>query len=167
MAVFLDDPTVTTVIVSGGFDPIHVGHLRMMQEAKALGDRLLVIVNNDNWLKVKKGYCFMSQEDRKEIILGFDCVDDVVLTSHVENTTDKSVCNDLMLIYKNSVANQHFNGRERFLFANGGDRKDDNVPEVALCAELGIEMAFNVGGGKLRSSSDLVREASEFTNHKG
>ena len=59
-----------TVAVSGGFDPIHVGHLRMFIEAKTLGDRLVVIVNNDHWLKLKKGYSFMPEEERKEIIEG-------------------------------------------------------------------------------------------------
>ena len=63
------------VAVSGGFDPVHVAHIRMFKEARKLGDKLVVINNNDNWLKKKKGYAFMSQEDRKEILLSFECVD--------------------------------------------------------------------------------------------
>lgn len=141
--------TMKTICVSGGFDPIHVGHLRMFQEARELGDRLVVIVNNDNWLNVKKGYNFMSQEDRKEIILGFSCVDEVALTNHSQNTTDMSVCEELRLIKPD-------------VFANGGDRKADNIPEYRLCEELGIEMVFNIGGDKIRSSSELV---SKGKNH--
>ena len=63
------------VAVSGGFDPVHIGHVRMFKEAKALGDRLVVILNNDNWLIKKKGFVFMPQEERKEIIEAIKCVD--------------------------------------------------------------------------------------------
>ncbi|MEK7122264.1 MAG: adenylyltransferase/cytidyltransferase family protein, partial [Patescibacteria group bacterium] len=70
----------TVVAVSGGFDPIHIGHVRMIQEARALGDELVVIINNDNWLRTKKGYVFMPQEQRKEIIEHIKGVDRVVIT---------------------------------------------------------------------------------------
>lgn len=136
------------VCVSGGFDPVHVGHLRMFLEAKKLGDYLIVIVNNDNWLRTKKGYNFMKEEDRKEIIEGFTCVDEVVLTKHSENCTDMSVCESLKEI-------------QPHIFANGGDRKSDNIPEYQLCNELGIEMVFNVGGEKIRSSSEMVAAAND------
>jgi len=134
------------VVVSGGFDPVHVGHLRMMQEAKKLGNYLIVVVNNDNWLRAKKGYNFMTEQDRKELIEGFECVDEVWLTSHQPNCTDMSVCNELRFIQPD-------------VFANGGDRKSDNIPEYEVCNELGIKMEFNVGGEKLRSSSELVANA--------
>ena len=136
------------VTISGGFDPIHIGHVRLINSAKELGDKLIVIVNNDNWLKKKKGYFFMKQEDRVEIIKNLKAVDEVILTKHKENDEDISVCETLREIKPD-------------VFANGGDRKQDNIPEYKLCEELGIKMIFNVGGEKLRSSSDLVKEAND------
>lgn len=136
-----------TVAVSGGFDPVHVGHVRMFEEARKLGDRLVVILNNDNWLKKKKGYAFMPEEERAELLKYFRCVDDVVITKHQENTTDMSVCDALRELKPD-------------IFANGGDRRLDEIPEVAVCEEIGCEMVFNVGrGGKVQSSSDLVANA--------
>ena len=134
------------VVVSGGFDPIHIGHVRMMQEAKALGDRLIVILNNDAWLLTKKGFVFMPEHERKEIIIAIGCVDEVILTDHEEGEEDRSVCRALRAIRPH-------------IFANGGDRKpdDDPVPEVSLCTELSIHMVYNVGqGGKVQSSSWLT-----------
>jgi D-beta-D-heptose 7-phosphate kinase/D-beta-D-heptose 1-phosphate adenosyltransferase len=139
------------VAVSGGFDPVHIGHVRMFNEAKALGDRLVVIINNDAWLRSKKGQEFMSEMERKEIIEGFGAVDEVIITSHLENDSDRSVCRELRLV------NPH-------IFANGGDRKPDGdpVPEVDLCNELGIKMFYNVGsGGKVQSSSWLLKRHKE------
>ncbi|MFC1722667.1 adenylyltransferase/cytidyltransferase family protein [Nanoarchaeota archaeon] len=143
-----------TVMVSGGFDPVHVGHLRMFREAKKLGDRLIVVINNDNWLKKKKGKFFMPEDDRKEIIEAFRCVDEVVLTKHPENPEDMSVCNALKEIKPG-------------IFANGGDRFPDNTPEKGVCEELGIELAFNVGGGKVASSSDLCKNYESTGKKEG
>lgn len=137
-------------MVSGGFDPVHIGHVRLFEEAKRLGDELVVVLNNDNWLRFKKGFAFMPALDRKEIIESFRFVDRVVITTHEENTNDISVCRELELIRPD-------------IFANGGDRKQDNIPEYRLCKRLGIEMVFNVGsGGKIRSSSELVKKAKEL-----
>ncbi|MEK7219299.1 MAG: adenylyltransferase/cytidyltransferase family protein [Patescibacteria group bacterium] len=137
------------VMVSGGFDPVHIGHVRMFEAAKKLGDKLVVVINNDNWLKFKKGYTFMSDTDRKEIIESFRPVDEVMLTSHEPNTDDITVCRELELIRPH-------------VFANGGDRKENvPIPEYEICARLGIEMVFNVGhGGKVRSSSELVKKVA-------
>lgn len=137
------------VMVSGGFDPVHIGHVRMFNEAKKLGDKLIVVINNDNWLKFKKGYAFMPDVDRKEIIESFESVDEVILTSHKPDTNDITVCRELELI-------------KPHIFANGGDRKENvPVPEYEICALLGIQMVFNVGhGGKVRSSSDFVKKAA-------
>lgn len=135
------------IAISGGFDPIHFGHVEMMQEAKELGDKLVVIVNNDNWLKKKKGFVFMGEQERAAIIKAIRYVDEVIITNHPENPTDMSVCAELEKLKPD-------------VFANGGDRKPDGdpVPEVDLCAKLGIQMVYNVGkSGKIQSSSELVK----------
>ena len=139
------------VMISGGFDPIHIGHVRYILEAKKLGDYLVVVLNNDNWLRMKKGKEFMEENERKEIIESINGVDKVVIAGHVKNTKDKSVCEERKKI-------------KPHIFANGGDRKPDGdpVPEVALCEELGIKIIYNVGhGGKVRSSSELVKKYSK------
>lgn len=141
------------VAVSGGFDPLHIGHVRMFQHARTLGDHLVVILNNDHWLRKKKGFVFMPQKERKEIIEAILGVDKVVFTSHKPNDSDRSVCRDLKKVRPH-------------IFANGGDRKPDGdpVPEVALCKELGIDMVYNIGrDGKVQSSSWLIEKAR---NHK-
>jgi D-beta-D-heptose 7-phosphate kinase/D-beta-D-heptose 1-phosphate adenosyltransferase len=137
------------VAVSGGFDPVHIGHVRMFNEAKKLGDKLILIANNDNWLKLKKGFNFMPEEERREIMESFRSVDEVMLTFHEPGTQDMSVCKELEYLKPD-------------IFANGGDRKADNIPEYEVCERLGIEMIFNIGqGGKVQSSSDLVKRAKE------
>ncbi|MDD5172753.1 MAG: adenylyltransferase/cytidyltransferase family protein [Patescibacteria group bacterium] len=136
------------VAVSGGFDPLHIGHIDMINEAKMLGDELVVILNNDNWLKKKKGYVFMPQAERKEILKALRLVDRVILTKHKPDDIDKSVCCELKKLRPN-------------IFANGGDRKPDGdpVPEVELCKRLGIKMIYNIGKrGKIQSSSWLVKK---------
>ena len=128
------------VAVSGGFDPIHIGHLRMMKEAAEHG-KLIVIINSDAWLKRKKGYVFMPWEERAELISALTCEDKVIEAKD----EDRTVCESLREINPD-------------IFANGGDRGVNTTPEARLCEELGIELIWNVGGGKIRSSSDLVKE---------
>src|SRR5512133_2943401 len=93
------------VMVSGGFDPVHIGHVRLFQEAKKLGDELVVVINNDNWLRLKKGYVFMPEHERKEIIEAFEAVDRVLLSDHNENTQDMSVCAELIKVKPHIFAN--------------------------------------------------------------
>lgn len=134
------------VAVSGGFDPIHIGHVRMFQEAKKLGTHLLVIINNDNWLRKKKRHIFMPDSERKAVIAALKPVDRVVLTGHKKDPSDMSVSAELIK-YRPDI------------FANGGDRKKGNVPEVPVCKKIGCKMAFNVGkGGKVQSSSWLLEK---------
>ena len=144
------------VMVSGGFDPVHIGHVRMFDEAKKLGDELVVVINNDNWLKLKKGYVFMPEHERKEIIQAFKSVDRVVLSSHKKNTKDISISKDLRALRPH-------------IFAKGGDRHRGNIPtpEVAVCDEIGCKIINDVGhGGKVQSSSDLVKKVNKVTKIK-
>lgn len=140
------------VAVSGGFDPLHVGHVRLFEKARKLGDRLVVILNNDNWLRDKKGFSFMPEKERVELLESFPFVDKVVVTDHKpgEYAIDRSVCRTLKKVRPH-------------IFANGGDRKPDGdpVPEVQLCEELGIKVVYNVGhGGKVQSSSWMIKDAA-------
>ena len=135
------------VAISGGFDPIHIGHVRLIQEAARLGDELVVIINNDHWLRKKKGFVFMSEKERKEVIEAINGVARAVLTKHPKNPSDMSVQKELARI-------------KPHIFANGGDRTSHNTPEVRVCRKIGCEMVFRVGrGGKIQSSSWLVAAA--------
>tara|TARA_R110002126_G_scaffold79741_1_gene197780 strand:+ start:1031 stop:1438 length:408 start_codon:yes stop_codon:yes gene_type:complete len=127
-----------TIMVSGGFDPIHIGHIRMILDAAKHGE-VVVVANSDDWLMRKKGYVFMSWEERAEII---GSIRGVVQVEHVDDS-DNSVCEAIQRCRPDA-------------FANGGDRKGNNTPEVALCDKLGIDLVWNVGGGKIQSSSKLV-----------
>jgi len=130
-----------TVIVSGGFDPVHIGHIRMILDAAEHGD-VIVVVNSDDWLMRKKGYIFMPWEERAEIL---GAIRGVISAERVDDT-DGTVC-EAIRSFKPTY------------FANGGDRKTDNTPEMNVCKELGVQLLWNVGGGKIQSSSNLV-EAS-------
>ena len=133
------------VAVSGGFDPIHIGHVRMIQAAAELGN-VIVIANSDEWLHRKKGYAFMRYEEREEILRAIKGVYDVVKAKDDDNT----VCASLLFLKPD-------------IFANGGDRKEGNIPEYKLCEDMEIEMKFGVGGSdKPQSSSWLVDKASKF-----
>ena len=130
-----------TVCVSGGFDPVHIGHLRMIQEAAQHGE-VIVIVNSDEWLMRKKGYIFMPFKERCEILEGIRGVKE---TASVDDT-DGTVCEALRRI-------------KPTYFANGGDRKTNNTPEMDVCKEVGTQLLWNVGGGKIQSSSTLVNDS--------
>lgn len=128
-----------TVAVSGGFDPVHVGHVRMILEAAEVGD-VIVIANSDEWLMRKKGYVFMPWKERAEILASIRGVIKVVTV----DDRDGTVCEAL------------FREKPTF-FANGGDRKTNNTPEMEVCEVTGIKMLWEVGGGKIQSSSELVK----------
>ncbi len=140
-----------TVVVSGGFDPVHIGHLQLFEEAKKLGDYLIVIVNSDKFLQEKKNFVFMPLIERKKIILGFSCVDEVIDSIDEDHTVRKT----LQKLSSN---------RKIDIFANGGDRRNlKDIPEYEICKKNKIEMVFDVGGGKIQSSSDLTKQ---FNNYK-
>lgn len=140
--------TKRLVAISGGFDPIHIGHIRLIQEAAALGGELVVILNNDNWLRAKKGFVFMPQAERKELLKAVRGVARVVLSKHSKQPADMSVAAELERIHPD-------------IFANGGDRGRSNTPENLVCRKLGIKQAFNIGkGGKVQSSSWLIAKSA-------
>tara|TARA_Y100000310_G_scaffold117161_1_gene115895 strand:+ start:3639 stop:4037 length:399 start_codon:yes stop_codon:yes gene_type:complete len=129
---------VKVVAVSGYFDPLHVGHLEYLALAAQLGDKLVVIVNNDEQANLKKGRSFMKEEDRVAIIKALRCVDEAFLSIDKE----RSVCESIRALQPD-------------IFANGGDRTTEEVPETKVCRELGIEIVDNLGA-KIRSSSNLT-----------
>ena len=127
-----------TVAISGYFDPIHVGHLEYIIKAKKLGDKLIVIVNNNHQCVLKKGKPFMDENDRVTIISSIKYVDEVFLSID----KDKTVCKSLEKI-------------KPTIFANGGDRKNYEIPESVICNKYNIEIIDGLGE-KIRSSSDLT-----------
>lgn len=127
-----------TVAISGGFDPLHVGHVRMIREAAKTAD-VIVILNSDEWLKKKKGYVFMPWDQRAEALMAIKGVCAVVDV----DDRDGTVCSALRAV-------------KPTYFANGGDRIPENTPELAECVELGIKPLFGVGGDKVASISELV-----------
>ena len=138
------------VITSGYFNPLHIGHINLIKKAKELGDFLVVIVNNDEQVKIKGSVPFMPEQERIEIIKALRYADEVFLSID----KDKSVCESLK-----SVAKAH-RGDELF-FANGGDRYAGNIPEVVVCEEFGIKLIDGVGGGKVQSSSWLLNKIKD------
>ena len=137
------------IIVSGGFDPVHNGHVRMFKESKNIGDFVVAALNSDEWLTRKKGKPFMKFEERKEILEAFRYVDEVISFNDMDDTASDAI----RKVY--DIYHSEYN----IYFANGGDRKTHNVPEMSTCEELGIEMIWNIGGGKIQSSSRLIKNS--------
>lgn len=127
-----------TVCTSGYFNPIHKGHVDLFREARELGDKLVVIVNNDHQVCLKGSTPFMSEEERMIVVGAMRYVDEVVLSVD----TDRSICKTLEMVKPD-------------VFAKGGDSVIENTPETELCLKLGIECLFGVGGDKVQSSSWL------------
>lgn len=139
-----------TVMVSGGFDPIHGGHIQMIRDAAQYG-KVIVVANSDEWLMRKKGYVFMSFEERAKILKE---IKGVILVSAVDDS-DNTVCEAIKLLRPD-------------YFANGGDRGKNNTPEQDVCEQYGVEMLWGIGGDyKFNSSSDLVKNVIEnIQNYK-
>ena len=131
-----------TAIVSGYFDPLHIGHLEYFKLAKELADELVVIVNNREQCLLKKGDEFMIEHDRLEIVYHLDMVDEAIISID----EDKSVCETIKMIHR-------FKPMDKLIFCNGGDRDASNSPEVKVCGELGIDFQQGLGK-KIRSSSE-------------
>jgi cytidyltransferase-like protein len=135
----------TIVVVSGGFDPIHSGHIRLIKEARMLGDMLIVGINSDEWLARKKGRAFMPWQERLCILNNLRQVDEV----YTFDDEDGTACHLLQQV------RAHY-PEDRIIFANGGDRTQDNIPEMSVSD---IEFLFGVGGiNKANSSSWILEE---------
>lgn len=139
----------TIVVVSGYFNPIHRGHVRMFKHARQLGDKLVVIVNNDIQQRLKKGKIITAADERQEVVSSMRDVDQVVPSID----QDRTVCRTL-----ESIASQYKGNR--IIFANGGDRSSTKViPETEICEKNGIEMRFGIGGEDKPQSSTNINQA--------
>lgn len=129
------------IAVSGGFDPAHIGHIRLLYDAAAFG-KVIIILNSDEWLKKKKGYIFMPWGERREMLLHYRFVHGVVSALDGDGT----VCESL----------KQMSSIIRY-FGNGGDRFASNTPELDICRAFGITPIFGLGGPKIQSSTHLVK----------
>ncbi len=137
------------IILSGGFDPIHSGHINLINKASKIAD-VIVIVNNDNFLTNKKGYVFMNSNERLDVISSIKGVSEVFLSIDNDHTVNKSI-DHLAKLNKNIK-----------YFGNGGDRKNiTDIPEFDMCKKHGIELIFDLGGAKSQSSSSLTTNVYE------
>ena len=137
------------VLLSGGFDPVHIGHVKMVQAAAEIGKIVVVGVNSDEWLTRKKGKPFMGFDERLYIM---SSLKDTTYAVGFDDS-DNSAC-DLII-----TAREKYGQGVSIAFANGGDRVRDNIPEVQACLDSDVEMVWNVGGGKIQSSSDLIKNS--------
>ena len=131
------------IIVSGGFDPIHSGHIAYFKSARSLGDKLVVALNSDSWLENKKGKFFMPFNERKAIIESMSCVDEVIDFDDDDKGSAINALEKVKTLYPN----------DNLFFANGGDRTNSNIPEMSVS---GIEFLFSVGGDDKKNSSSWI-----------
>mgnify|MGYP001269415288 FL=1 len=136
----------TLVIVSGYFSPLHCGHLDYLEAGASLGDRLVVIVNNDLQQKKKKGKVILPQQDRLRIVKALSIVDEACVAIDDDSSVKKT-------IESIALKNQQFN----LMFANGGDRNQpSDIPEVDVCNDHKVQLIFGVGGSTKRDSSTRI-----------
>lgn len=127
------------VMVSGGFDPLHVGHINLIEGAAEYG-KVVAVVNSDDWLMRKKGFVVMPWHDRARIIKALKLVDMIVECDDSDDTVRLAI----------ESIRPHY-------FANGGDRTEGHPDEATACDLFGVRQLFNIGGGKVRSSSEIVK----------
>ena len=131
------------IIVSGGFDPIHSGHIAYFKSAKELGNKLIVALNSDEWLINKKGKFFMPFHERKAIVENLSCVDLVIDFEDDEHGTATNALNKIKEMFPD----------DKLIFANGGDRNKENIPEMSVD---NISFQFSVGGDDKKNSSSWI-----------
>ena len=135
------------IIVSGYFNPLHKGHIELFYKAKEKGEKLIVIINNDNQRTRKGSKEFMLQGERMLIIKELKITDEVILSID----EDKTVCATIQKIHN------EFSSQYKLFFANGGDQNNDSIPEVKVCKDLGIGLIQGLGD-KIQSSSWLLKK---------
>ena len=131
------------IVVSGGFDPIHSGHVEYLKSAKDYGDKLIVALNSDIWLEKKKGKPFMTFNERKSILEAIKYVDKVISFKDDKKGSCIHALQKIKKLYPS----------DKIFFANGGDRNIDNIPEMSIS---GIEFLFGVGGNDKKNSSSWI-----------
>ena len=141
------------VVASGGFDPIHEGHIYYLNKARELGDKLIVAVNSDDWLIRKKGIMFMLWKERAPIVAALRCVDSVIAMDDRDGSARDAI-KQAKTLYPDC----------NIIFANGGDRTSNNIPEMD---QSDVEFIFGVGGDwKANSSSDVLRRYQQHVESK-
>jgi len=140
------------IIVSGYFNPLHKGHIEYFNMAKACGDQLFVIVNNDYQRVLKGSKAFMKEDERVYIVKNLKMVDQAIIAID----QDRTVCETLRWVLKNQIDSHLYT----VAFANGGDQNNDTIPERAVCKELGIKLIDNLGE-KIQSSSWLLKDNND------
>ena len=140
------------VIVSGGFDPVHSGHIKLINEASRFGD-IVVLLNSDKWLQNKKSRAFLPYKERRVIMNALKNVIDVIKCGELDNT-----CIDGM----KKVIKKY--PKYKIKFANGGDRNNKSTPESVFCKENGIETLWGIGGEKKSNSSSWILKKWEENN---
>ena len=136
------------VVASGYYSPLHSGHIEYLQQSKALGDILIVIVNNDEQEILKKGKAFMAASERVKVVRALECVDIAIESMD----TDRTVCKTLASLHPH-------------IFTNGGDQFNDNIPEAEICKKNGIKLVDGLGK-KIQSSSSLIKNAKSIPDYK-
>lgn len=133
------------VVASGYFDPLHYGHIEYLQRSRELGDKLIVIVNNDEQSNIKKGFVVMPASERVKLIRELECVDMAIESIDKDGTVCKSL----------SILHPH-------IFTNGGDQFNDSIPEAKICDELNIRLVDGLGD-KIQSSRWIIKHVKDIT----
>ena len=136
-------------LISGGFDPVHIGHLAMIKDANKIADKVIVLLNSDNWLVRKKGKPFMVETQRAQILEEFQSISEVI----IQKNDDDDSSNNAIIDFHKSHANKSI------CYCNGGDRSHEKkIRETDVCKDLNIDLVFGIGGiHKLESSSNLTK----------
>ena len=149
-----EDWIKNVIIVSGGFDPVHKGHIRMFREAANFGANVIVGLNSDEWLTRKKGKPFMKWDERAEILESCKFINQVIPFDDSDDTANDAI-KRVFDMYNADSSDYNI------YFANGGDRGKGNVPEMSVCKNLNVVMLWGIGGGKIQSSSWLTDGGKE------